>query len=223
MKIFKLSWLVLFCCSLLAVSSVLPSCSPDDECEDDPQDCDTCTRVYKPNVYIYPEEKLELDVTLEFPMGGHVVESIPEYGSGWSVTVDTNGLIDNSYSFLFYESSQPDLWQKSQGWFVERDELEPFFRKNMTEYGFAGQEIEDFIEYWIPRLTDYDFYSICPQTKDRIESLIELQFSKDPDNLLRLFYVIKGHRQLQDRLSEPVIESFARKGFYAAEWGVVIE
>ena len=189
------------------------SCEPDERKED---------LVYKPNIYIYPEEEIQLDVILSFPMGGKVITSIPEYINGWSVTVDKNGIIDDIYSYLFYESLQPDIWQKSDGWLIKKSELESFFRMNMAEFGFFGQEIDDFIDYWIPRLNDHSFYAIYPQTKELIDDVIEIYFSTQPKNSLRLFYVIKGHESIVDELPVPEIESFNREGFYVTEWGVIL-
>lgn len=190
----------------LVIAVPFQSCEPDDN----DHECDTGITVYKPNIYIYPNEKIQLTVKLDFPKGGKIVTSIPEYGTGWNISVDTNGLIDNAYSYLFYESVQPDIWQKNYGWIVKTDELESFFRKNMADYGFKGREIDDFIDYWIPRLNDYTFYSIYPQTDRLIDKVIRLNLSEQPENLLRLFYVIKGHNQLKDRLIEPTIDGFNR-------------
>ena len=93
----------------------------------------------------------------------------------------------------------------------------------MTDYGFNEREINDFIEYWIPRLNDYPLYSIYPQTKSIIDDVIQLDFSKQPENILRLFYVIKGQNQLQEKLTEPTIDSFVRKGYFVTEWGVILK
>ena len=203
--------LVLFFYLILSVP--FHSCEPDD----DDDECDTCNMVYKPNIYIYPNEQIDLSVKLSFPMGGKIVTSIPEYGTGWNIVVDTSGLINNTYSFLFYESTQPDVWQRNYGWIIQIDKLESFFRQNMTDYGFNEREINDFIEYWIPRLNDYPLYSIYPQTKSIIDDVIQLDFSKQPENILRLFYVIKGQNQLQEKLTEPTIDSFVRKGYFVTE------
>ena len=200
------------------VSTPFQSCEPDDG----PDECDTCIMVRKPNIYIYPNEQIGLSVKLNFPMGGQVVTSIPKYGTGWNVKVDTSGLINNTYSFLFYESTQPDVWQRNFGWIIQTGKLELFFRQNMTEYGFNGREIDDFIEYWIPRLNDYPIYSIYPQTKNIIENVIQLNFSKQPENVLRLFYVIKGQNKFQDKLAAPTVDAFTRKGFFVIEWGVIL-
>ncbi len=215
-KILGLPLLILF---YMIFSVPFQSCEPDD----DEEECDTCNMVYKPNIYIYPTEQIDLSVKLNFPLGGEIVTSIPEYGTGWDINVDTSGLINNSYTYLFYESTQPDIWQRNYGWIVQTDKLESFFRQNMIDYGFNGREIDDFIEYWIPRLKNYPLYSICPQTKRIIDDVIQLDFSKQPENILRLFYVIKGQNQLQDKLTEPTIDDFKREGYFVTEWGVILK
>jgi hypothetical protein len=196
------------------VSLLFQRCDPDEDGDD--------KVVYKPNIYIYPTEQLQLTVKLDFPMGGKVITSIPDYGTGWNVLADTTGLIDNTYSYLFYESTQPDVWQRTEGWVIKTVELESFFRRNMSEYGFEGREIDDFVEYWIPRLNDYAFYSIYPQTKRIIDNVIQLNFSEQPEMVLRLFYVIKGDNQLQENVVEPAISVFERRGFFVTEWGVIL-
>lgn len=218
MKTTKNLGLLLLIFFYLIISVPLQSCDPNEE--DDK--CDTCIMVYKPNIYIYPNEQIDLVLKLNFPMGGQVVSSIPEYGSGWNVKVDTSGLINNTYSFLYYESTQPDVWQRNIGWTIHTESLELFFRQNMTDYGFKGQEIDDFIEYWIPRLNEFPQYSIYPQTKSTIDHVIQLDFSKQPENILRLFYVIEGQNQLQNTLTVPKINSFKREGYFVTEWGVIL-
>lgn len=201
----------------LLVSFPFQSCEPDDD------DNEEYAEVDKPNIYIYTQEQIQLTVNLDFPLGGEIVTSIPDYGTGWNISVDTNGLIDNTYSFLFYESIQPDIWQINNGWIIEKSELESFFTANLSDYGFYGQEINDFIDYWIPKLDNYKYYSICPQTSVLINNVIELSFSKQPDNILRLFYVIKGYDKLPNKLIEPSITTFDREGYFVTEWGVIIK
>jgi hypothetical protein len=125
---------------------------------------------------------------------------------------------------LFYESSQPDVWQQNQGWVVEKNLLEKFFTENLAEYGFAGREIQDFTDYWIPLLNSSEYYTIYPQTQELIESVIELDVSQEPDNLLRLFYLIQETDSIRENITEPQIDhSFERDGFFITEWGVVLK
>ena len=224
MKTIKLLCLPLLIIGAFLSSSVLfQSCEPDD-CEEEEETCDTCWVVYKPNIYIYPEEEIYLNVTLEFPKGGKVVISIPEYGNGWDISVDINGRINGEFDYLFYESIQPDVWQLEKGWVIKRENLKDFFIENMAEFGFVGREVQDFIDYWIPRLTASDFYAIYPQTNNLIDSVIELNTSKEPDNVLRLFYVIQEtNEQTNTNLPQPEITPFNREGFFITEWGVILK
>ena len=56
-----------------------------------------------------------------------------------------------------------------------------------------------------------------------IYNVIQIDFSKQPENILRLFCVIKGQNQLQDILTVPTIDSFDRKGYFVTEWGVILK
>ncbi len=206
--------------TLISFSGIFQSCEPKEEEEDT---CDTCLMLYKPNIYIYPEVLLNLSVSIDFPLGGEVVTSIPEYGQGWNVTVDSTGLIDNTYTFLFYESTQPDVWQRDSGWLVQKNDLEVFFSNNMKAYGFEGHEIKDFTDYWIPRLTNSTYFTVYPQTVNTINNAVKLHFSSPPDNMLRLFYLVKGVDEMKISIPAPVIEGFTREGYVAAEWGVILE
>jgi hypothetical protein len=106
--------------------------------------------------------------------------------------VDTSGIINNHYEYLFYESKQPDVWQRNEGWIIKRSELETFFKDNLLKHGFYGREIKDFIDYWIPRLTDFEYYEIYPQESTIIEKVVRLEISKTSKNVLRVYYLIKG-------------------------------
>lgn len=175
--------------------------------------------VEKPNIYLYPLENIDLSLQLEFPQNGQVVNSIPEYLNGWHISVDPSGRIDNSYDYLFYESVQPDVWQNKTGWCVKMDSLKEFFTGNMKNCNFSSNEIKDFTDYWIPLLNDYDYYLIYPQYTDKIDQVIQLNFSIQPDNVYRLFYGLAGTSEYKE-LPEPQIETINREGFSVVEWGV---
>ena len=145
--------------------------------------------VFKPNIYIYPLLKLQLSVQLSFPLGGNIVESIPEYAKGWNVSIDTNGKINNQYNYLFYESTQPNLFQYEKGWCISRENLKAFFENNMAQYNFSSSEINDFTDYWMPLLTGYNFYCIYPQTNEIINKIIQLNFSVKPDHIHTAYFM----------------------------------
>jgi hypothetical protein len=177
--------------------------------------------VYKPNIYLYPEEECRLSVSLGFPQGGDVVISDPPYPHAWQdITVTPDGRIDNTYDYLFYEASVPYLWQREKGWVISREDLSGFFSENLNAYGFSGREVDDFLEYWIPLLKSSPYYAIYPQHTSHIDDVITLNISKTPDSILRLFYVIEEVPEAKT-LPEPVIPEFDRIGFTVTEWGVI--
>jgi hypothetical protein len=189
------------------------------------EDLDTIDHpvVYKPNIYIYPKSKIQLTVKIDFPLGGNVVKSIPEYGNGWNVTVSPNGEIDNKYTYLFYESEQPNIWQNESGWIIKKTDLQAFFETNLKSYGFSNQEIKDFTDYWIPRFNSYEYFTIYPQTNELIDKAISINYSVVPDKILRLFYVVKTSQDLPlVKLKQPIIKPFERTGYYITEWGVIL-
>ena len=187
---------------------------------------DTLTRnlrgdimVYKPNIYIYPLKHTDLCVTLSFPMGGQVVESIPDYSTGWCVNVKPNGRINDQYNYLFYESTQPNIFQYNKGWCVAQRNLQSFFESNMKEYNFSDSEIKDFTDHWLPLLTESEYFCIYPQTNQIVDQIISLNFSVQPEKLYRLFYGIVETDEYKE-MESPAIQSFERNGYYVVEWGV---
>jgi len=201
------------------------SCEPVDKPDEEENECDTCIRVLKPNIYLYPTENKILSVTLNFPSGGKIITSIPDYGKGWLVSVDTNGIINNKYEYLFYESEQPDVWQTNEGWIINVSDLEQFFSENLSKYGFIGREIKDFTDYWIPKLKGYEYYEIYPQEKKIIDTVITLEITDTPDAVLRLFYLIRGtDSTTNSKIIAPADNiPFIRTGFCVTEWGVVLK
>ena len=199
------------------------SCEPEPDHEE--LECDTCIRVLKPNIYLYPTENKILSVTLNFPSGGKIIASIPDYGKGWLVSVETNGIINNKYEYLFYESEQPDVWQTSEGWIINVSDLEQFFTENLSKHGFIGREIKDFTDYWIPKLKGYEYYEIYTQEKKIIDTVITLEITDTPDAVLRLFYLIRGtNSATNDKITAPADNiPFIRTGFCITEWCVVLK
>ncbi len=223
MKTIKLLSFPFLIVVLFLTSNLFQSCGPDD-CEVEEDACDTCIQVFKPNIYIYPENRTDLRITLSFPQGGKIDVSIPEYRNGWDISVDKFGKINNEFDYLFYESSQPDVWQMEKGWCIKMQDLTDFFTNNLTIYGFEGKEIKDFTDYWIPRFITSDYYVIYPQNNEIIDSVIELNISQTPANILRLFYVVQeSNNDISNNLEEPSIDSFSRERFFVTEWGVVLK
>jgi hypothetical protein len=220
----KLSAAFLFV--MVVVLSIATGCSNKSSLLLDPDDTDTTGGgpvVRKPNIYLYPKRTSIVSVELILPLGGTILESIPSYGGRWIVIVEPSGRINNRYEYLYYECQTPDRYQYDSGWIIQRDSLMTFFRANLKEAGFTGREIDDFLDYWIPRLVDHPYYSVYPQFLNDIEKVVKLTITEPPDNVLRLFYVIQGTDHRAGDMLVPTIPEFKREGFVVAEWGVVLK
>ncbi|MCX7021697.1 MAG: carboxypeptidase-like regulatory domain-containing protein [bacterium] len=205
---------------------------------------DQVLTVEKPNIYLYPPQTTDVTVRLEMADGCALTRSDPTYGDGWNVTVEPDGYLSDSrgyivgevegkevifdaprYGYLFYEADAPDVWQRGRGWIITRDVLGDFFTSILGEYGFADREVDDFLEYWTPRLTESSFYAVYPQT-DEIDAVVELRVEPEPDSVLRLFFLIEPLDETTATadwyLPEPVIPKFERQGFTVVEWGVCL-
>lgn len=209
-----------FALCIVILSSV--GCKKGTPVESEQQDTSNVI-VRKPNIYIYPEVDNQIKIVLSFPLGGKVIQSIPEYNSGWNVFVTKDGVIDDYFTYLFYESRNPDRAQKENGWFIKKEELKSFFQINMGEAGFNQNEITDFIDYWIPILIDFNYYEIYPQYKKQMDKIVIINSSPEADNVFRLIYLIKGRNDSNLNLPAPIVETAKREGFHIIEWGVIIK
>ncbi len=172
-----------------------------------------------PNLYLYPEVTTRIEVTLGFPQGGHVTESEPPYNDGWSVEVDPDGLIDHQHGYLFYETTVPQQASTDAGWLLEGADLDAELRSLLSRLGFAGLEIDDFIDFWLPRLHGSAWYAVYPQDA---EALVTLDISPAPIRLRRVLLLIRPLDAPISMTAPPEPAPFPRDGYVALEWGVLI-
>lgn len=171
-----------------------------------------------PYIYLYPERQTDITVNLQFLQGGGVTESDPPYNDGWQVNVTPDGTIDDRYDYLFYEGKLPDLPAPQSGWLVSGDNLQANIAELLSSLGFNENETKDFTDYWVPVIEDspyYAFFYLDP------ESLVGLNISPEPVNVLRVFFIISP---LDRPISLPAPELqllLSRDGFTAVEWGVI--
>lgn len=178
--------------------------------------------VRKPNIYIYPTEKIDLIVQLKFPNGGKIIDSSPEYLNGWNIQVEPSGVINNQYQYLFYEARIPEILQRRSGWICKGEDLEDFFEQNLSNLLFSEREISDFLEYWIPLFESDKTYIIYPHYKRELSDIIEIYFSIQPDNIIRVFYLIEEYNG-NTKVQLPQVPAHKRDGFTVLEWGVVYQ
>ena len=174
-------------------------------------------QVDAPNLYLYPETETDVSVMLDFPSGGYVTVSEPEYGNGWNVHVTPDGFINDGYDYLFYEAKVVMPLQSSVGWILDGADLENEFRRVLESLCFAGREIDDFVEHWVPRVQGKPWYVMYPQDA---EQMSVLNISPVPNKVLRALFVIRPLNQ-PIPVTAPVVTPFERDGFTVVEWGVI--
>ena len=179
----------------------------------------------KPVIYLYPKEKVTLDVFVE-PNGGFT-QTIPEYEDGWHVEVHPDGKIidlktNKEYPYLFWEGLGIMIPKITQGWIVARENTETFFTEKLTILGLNKKEISDFNKYWVPRLRGEgaQYYKIMFLDQKEFDRLAPLSIGgANPDNVIRVMMFAQA-AEISDELPEQILQFSPRRGgFTVVEWG----
>jgi len=179
----------------------------------------------KPVIYLYPEETTNVSVQVE-PAGGMAV-SEPAYNSGWEVVAYPTGEIFDMGSkefwpYLFWEGRSESLYeQPDRGWVVTQAEVEGLLDEKLAAFGFIGQEIADFKEFWLPRMQDAPYYFVTFVGTQGMDVLAPLTVDPQPDNILRVLMDFSPLDEYQEAQGFEIPE-FDRSGFVVTEWGGVI-
>jgi len=177
--------------------------------------------VYKPNIYIYCEQDLEVRLQLE-PYS-YITASIPEYdpAAGWKAAV-RGGSLNGKNDYLFYEARVPgEGFQREKGLKINGRSLGQDLCRLMALYGFNDKETADFVEYWGQKLFPGDNYVFYPQGTEIIENIMPLTVTPEPLSVYRLWFLIEKDRG-QPCETEFPIERVIRSRFAVVEWGGVI-
>ena len=177
-------------------------------------------RFEKPAVYLYPLEDSIISVKLN--IDGKITETIPKYGSGWSVFAEKDGLINHQYDYLFYEADLNSLKLPKTGWVVSYNDLSKWFDINLIKFGLNEKEKNQFKEYWLERLPKTNYYEVKILEEDFLKQNMELLISPEPDTLIRLHFYFKPLEQ-KINIQEPIINTPQRIGFTVVEWGGMVD
>lgn len=179
----------------------------------------------KPLIYLYPQEKQDIDVKLNFD--GILTSSYPKYDEsvqGWKVTAYPDGKIINhadnqEYNYLFWEgkSSTPIDWDFSKGFVVKGEDTREFLQKTLLKIGLTPKEYNEFIVYWYPLLKDNP-YNLIHFADEQYTKMAPLAITPKPDSMLRVFMVFKPLDK-KIEIEPQVFQPFERKGFTVVEWG----
>ena len=173
----------------------------------------------KPVIYLYPEEKTQVTVQLDY--AGELTCTYPAYQDGWTVTASPDGtLTDNqgqTYNYLYWEGKNNVEYDFSQGFCVAGEDTAAFLEDALSQLGLTRQEANEFIVYWLPHMEENPYNLIAFQREAYTEAA-KLTMEPAPDTLLRVFMAWKP---LEKPVEIPAQEltSPERVGFTAVEWG----
>lgn len=180
------------------------------------------THVDKPIIYLYPEEETEVNVKLSNPQD--ITCSYPKYIDGWNVVAKPNGdltyIEDGKDLYSLYYESENEVPHKVEedGFIVKGEDAAEFLEEKLDILGLNYKEKEEFIVYWLPKLEANKYNYIRFATMDELNRNMKLEFSKEPDTLIRVMMTYKGLENLIE-VKEQELKTLERKGFVVVEWG----
>ncbi|MBD3270323.1 hypothetical protein GF376_02255 [Candidatus Peregrinibacteria bacterium] len=177
----------------------------------------------KPVIYLYPENPMNLKVSVDID---EFTVTVPEHGeNGWNVIAYPDGsllnLADNAvYPYLFWEGHDEDNAKIDSGFSIAKADLENFLNESLSKLGLNEIEKADFMEFWLPIMLDnpepYVFVSFIGT--EEFNKIAPLNISPEPDTLIRVFMYYQPLFAPLD-LPEQFLSSKPRIGFTVIEWG----
>ena len=173
----------------------------------------------KPVIYLYPEQKTAVSVSLDY--AGTLTATYPAYEDGWCVTAEPDGTLHdengNEYSYLFWEGENKTDYDFSTGFCVAGADTADFLREKLAEIGLTPREYNEFIVYWLPKMQDTPYNLISFQSEAYTDAA-KLDIDPTPDSVLRVFMAWKPLSKPQT-IEPQTFTPFARDGFTVVEWG----
>ena len=182
---------------------------------------DPPTYVDKQIIYIYPEK--DMDITIKLGSDDLLTHTYPKYDNEWNVHVDTTGNIydyktNRNYYALYWEGIDNTKLDMSEGFVVKGEDTTKFLEEKLELLGLNEKEIDEFIMYWLPKLEDNKYNFIRFRTNDEINNYMPIEFSKEPDTLIRVMVDFKPLDK-KIKVKEQKLEKTEREGFTIVEWG----
>ena len=181
----------------------------------------------KPIIYLYPTA--DTNVTVKLGKPEKLTVSYPTYdaSTGWRVLAKPSGeLVDlssgRSLYALYYESNllNDEFKVEEDGFIVRRENVASFLEDKLARLGLNEREAEEFIVYWLPRLSEHKYNYIRFATVDEINEAMPLEINPAPDTIIRVLMTYKGLDEPLAGVKEQQLPGTpTRTGFTAAEWG----
>ena len=177
----------------------------------------------KPIVYFYPEK--EMDLTVKFVDEERLITTYPKYNDGWNIHLKedgtfTSGDSDREYYALYFDEIANYICDFKEGFYVTKDNAISFLEEKMDYIGFNNHEVNEFIMYWLPVLENNEKSLVYFEQTDERNNESPLEFSTNPDTLIRTIIHIKKVDEEVDIPKQELIH-YDRNGFVVTEWGGV--
>ncbi len=179
---------------------------------------------YKPIIYIYPEENI--DLTIKLGNTNNLLYTYPKYKNEWNVKVSSDGNIydydtKRNYYGLYWEGIDNYKLNMNEGFVIKGSDTVKFLEEKLSILGLNDYEINEFIIYWIDKLENNKYNFISFRNIDDINKSMPLYFSKKPDTLIRVMMDFKPLDNYIE-VKEQKLEKIERKGYAVVEWGGTI-
>ncbi|MBR5969389.1 MAG: zinc ribbon domain-containing protein [Lachnospiraceae bacterium] len=209
----------------------------DDPLPEISQSVDNPPVSYKPVIYLYPEEELQL--TLQIDLDGRLTHIYPAFDEGyaygkdmssgtWTVTARPDGtLIDGNgktYYCLFWEGEQNTAYDFSEGAVVKGSETAAFLEHALAAQGLSEREANEFLIYWLPQM-EGNAYNLISFQQDAYTDTARLSANPSPDTVIRVFMAYMPLEDetealaISETLPAQTFTAPGREGFTLVEWG----
>lgn len=180
--------------------------------------------VKKPVIYLYPTEKTDIKLTLDFK--GNLLTTFPKYSDNWDVTAYPNGQIFDKKSQRFYNSLfwdgtlnfPKEHYNYQTGFVISKKKLTSFLIEKLELIGLNYSETNDFIQYWLPILEKNELNFIHFYVNSEYEIISKNRIDPKPETSIRVFMEFYGLEK-PITISEQKLLKTERKGFTLVEWG----
>ena len=174
---------------------------------------------YKPVIYLYPEEKTEVYVTLDY--NGRLTCTYPSYDNGWKVTAQPDGTLTDengqTYNYLYWEGETNTQYDFSEGFCVKGEDTAAFLEYALAELGLNRREANEFIVFWLPMMQNNE-YNVISFQGDVYTDSAKLDIDPAPDTLIRVFMAWQAS-EIYVNIPEQELDAPEREGFTVVEWG----
>ncbi|MDD3284423.1 MAG: hypothetical protein PHZ07_02410 [Patescibacteria group bacterium] len=175
----------------------------------------------KPVIYLYPTKTTNVSVKVA-PTGGFTITE-PDYNNGWYVRATKDSELYNYsdktvYPYLFWEGHGMNYERPKTGFVVAKANVEQFLKDKLSQFGLIEKEYNEFIEFWLPKMEEKNYYFITFVPQEQFDKLAPLSIEPKPDTIIRVFMDFEGLDNYVN-IAPQTIKNTVRRGFTVVEWG----